>query len=93
MSTTDNDMLKMLNKIERVSPNNNLFYLIEKRIANEAMNKISIQKAIAACFILALFVSSNVFIIKNNLTNKKVEAQSNLETAFELTTSNQLYNE
>tara|TARA_R110001592_G_scaffold324088_1_gene603589 strand:+ start:399 stop:683 length:285 start_codon:yes stop_codon:yes gene_type:complete len=94
MNTEENKMFEPLKYIKKVEPSSTLFSAIENRIKEEQNNTISIGKLMAASVVLIVLITSNAFIVRNQITQKKnATNQSELVEAFNINTTNQLYNE
>ena len=94
METEENKMFKALKNIQKVEPSATLFSKIENRIAEEQRNTISMSKLMAASVVLIVLIASNTFLVRNELKqNKNTTIQNELVEAFDINTTNQLYNE
>jgi hypothetical protein len=93
MNTEENEMFEELKNIQKVEPSDTLFSKIETRIKEEKNNSISMSKLMAASVVLLLLISSNAFIVRNQLKQKRTTNQNELVEAFDINTTNQLYNE
>ena len=93
MNTEENEMFEELKNIQKVEPSATLFSKIETRIKEEKNNSISMSKLMAASVVLLLLISSNAFIVLNQLKQKSATNQNELVQAFDINTTNQLYNE
>ena len=94
METEENKMFKALKNIQKVEPSSTLFSKIENRIKEEQSNTISMSKLMAASVVLILLIASNTLIVSNQFNkNRSTTNQSSLVEAFDINTTNQLYNE
>ncbi|TXB65900.1 hypothetical protein FRY74_04845 [Vicingus serpentipes] len=93
MNTEENEMFEELKNIQKVESSATLFSKIETRIKEEKNNSISMSKLMAASVVLLLLISSNAFIVRNQLKQKRTTNQNELVEAFDINTTNQLYNE
>ena len=94
MNTEENRMFKELKNIQKVTPSSTLFSKIENKIKEEQNNTVSMSKLIAASVVLIVLVASNTLIIRKELKqNKNTSNQNELVEAFDINTTNQLYNE
>lgn len=94
METEENKMFKALKNIQKVEPSPTLFSKIENRIKEEQNNTISMSKLMAASVVLVILITSNALIVSNQLAQKKrTTNQNELVEAFNINTTNQLYNE
>ncbi|MCB9359691.1 MAG: hypothetical protein H6587_11645 [Flavobacteriales bacterium] len=94
METEENKMFKALRNIQKVEPSSTLFSKIENRIKEEQSNTVSMSKLMAAGVVLIVLIASNTLLIRKELKqNRKTANQNELVEAFDIYTSNQLYND
>jgi ABC-type phosphate transport system permease subunit len=94
MNTEERKMFEALKHIQKVEPSTTLFSKIENRIKEEQSNTISMSKLMAASVVLIVLIASNTLLVRKELKqNKNTTNQNELVEAFDINTTNQLYNE